>query len=350
MTPLQRSIPRIILLAMLPIGCDSGESGRVLTPPRTIGTIQTKTPATQTESPAQTQIPTATNDAGEKMADKDGRETKNDGSAPPPLGGCVIERRDGSVPADLRRHTAIVRDDRYAPFRKHLIAGGIVFIATDEVEDSFMIAVGDLHAAMFDPDPPGIDRGLQDAVLTSMFEARTTIPMWKGEEPDFPEESDWEEFDRLHDRLSICDAIFQLDRRDRDGQPMEVVEHLLHHLNMVGIHEVFPDEWGITSESILHGSMRKALDESWYVVDYLDEFDDESEAQRVLLQEYSYWVISTEWDLQRPFGPDAENGEWNLSDPERFRALQPELHAAFDRTIPKVLTPPNRAALAAFAD
>ena len=70
----------------------------------------------------------------------------------------------------------------------------------------------------------------------------------------------------------------------------------------------------------------------------------------MLLQEYSYWVISTEWDLQRPFGPDAENGEWNLSDPERFRSLQPELHAAFDRTIPSVLTPPNRAALAAFAE
>ena len=271
-------------------------------------------------------------------------------SVPSPLGGCVLERRDGEVPSDLRRHTEIVRDDRYAPFTKHLVSGGIIFIATDDVEDSFMTAVGDLHAAMFDPMAPGIDRGLQDAVLTSMFEARTAIPMWKGEEPDFPDQVDWSAFDRLTDRLSICDAIFQLDPRDRASQPMEVVEHLLHHLNMVGIHEVFPDEWGITTESTLHRSMQQALDEAWYVVDYLDEFDDESEAQRVLLQEYSYWVISTEWDLQRPFGPDAENGEWNLSDPERFRSLQPELHAAFDRTIPKVLTPPNRAALAAFAE
>jgi hypothetical protein len=344
MTPLQRSIPRIILLAMLPIGCDSGESGRVPTPPRTIGTIQTQTPATQTESP------TATDDAKVKIADEDGRETRNDGSAPPPLGGCVIERRDGTVPADLRRHSAIVRDDRYAPFAKHLVSGGIVFLATEEVDDSFMTAVGDLHASMFDPEAPGIDRGLQDAVLTSMFQARTAIPMWKGEEPDFPREEDWEIFDRLTDRLSICDAIFELDPRDRDGQPMEVVEHLLHHLNMVGLHDVFSDDWGITTESTLHRSMRKALEESWYVVDYLDEFDDEEEAERVLLQEYSYWVISTEWDLQRPFGPDAENGEWNLSDPERFRSLQPELHEAFDRTIPSVLTPPNRAALAAFAE
>ena len=342
MTQLQRRISRIILLATLPIGCDSGESGRVPTPSRTIATLQTESPM------AQAGIPTATDDV--RTVNENGRETRNDGSAPPPLGGCVIERRDGSVPTDLRLQTAIVRDDRFAPFTKHLVAGGIVFIATDEVEDSFMIAVGNLHAAMFDPMAPGIDRGLQDAVLKSMFEARTAIPMWKGEEPDFPKENDWEAFDRLRDRLSICDAIFQLDRRDRDGQPMEVVEHLLHHLNMVGLHEVFPDDWGITTESTLHRSMRKAMDESWYVVDYLDEFDDEAEAQRVLLQEYSYWVISTEWDLQRPFGPDAENGEWNLSNPERFRALQPELHEAFDRTIPKILTPPNRAALAAFAE
>ena len=54
--------------------------------------------------------------------------------------------------------------------------------------------------------------------------------------------------------------------------------------------------------------------------------------------------------MQRPCGPDADNGEWNLSDPARFRALQPRLHAAFEETIPKVLVPPNRDILDEFAE
>ena len=263
-----------------------------------------------------------------------------------PLGGCVVERRDGAVPEDLRRRTGVVRDDAFAPFSKHLVAGGITFIATEEVDDEFMIAVGATQAAMMARDAEGIDVELQDAVLRSLFRAKTTIPMWRGEEPDFPEDSDWETLDRLRDRRSICDAIFQLDDRDRDGQPMEVLEHLLHHLNMVGLHDVFPEDWGISRTSTLHAAMRTALDRSWYVVDYLDEFDDVEEADRVLLQEYAYWVISSAWDLQRDFGPGHD--EWSLVDPETFREAQPALHEAFLRTIPKVLVAPRPDRLEAF--
>jgi hypothetical protein len=271
-------------------------------------------------------------------------------AAPPPLGGCVIERRDGRIPEDLYLQTDVVHDDSYPPFTKHLVSGGVILLAGDDINDEFMRMIGDLYHDMFDRDAPGIDVQLQEDVLRAMFAARTAIPMWKGDEPDFPRESDWRKFDRLTERLSICDAIFQLPRRERDGQPMEVMEHLLHHLNMVGLHEVFPEAWGISEESLLATAMDRALDQKWYVVDYLDEFDDPEEARRVLLQEYSYWVISTEWDLQRPYGPDADNGEWNLSDPARFRALQPRLHAAFEETIPKVLVPPNRDILDEFAE
>jgi len=265
---------------------------------------------------------------------------------PRPLGECVVERRDGAIPEDLRRRTGVIRDQTFAPFSKHLVAGGITFVATDEVDDAFMIAVGELQDAMMNPDAEGIDVGLQDAVLRSLFRAKTTIPMWRGEEPDFPEASDWEAFDRLRERRSICDAIFQLEADDLDGQPMEVLEHLLHHLNMVGLHDVFPEDWGISRESTLHAAMRTALDRSWYVVDYLDEFDDEEEADRVLLQEYAYWVISSEWDLQRTFGPGHD--EWSLVDPETLREAQPELHEAYLRTIPKVLSPPRAERLEAF--
>ncbi|MCP3858882.1 MAG: hypothetical protein GY704_04460 [Phycisphaeraceae bacterium] len=267
---------------------------------------------------------------------------------PSPLGGCVVERRDGVVPEDLRQRTGVVRDRAFLPFTKHLVAGGMTFVATDDVDDEFMLAVGETQASIMAADAEGIDVELQDAVLRALFRAKTTIPMWRGDEPDFPEDSDWEAFDRLGDRRSICDAIFQLEPDDLDGQPMEVIEHLLHHLNMVGLHDVFPEDWGISRASTLHAAMRTALDRSWYVVDYLDEFDDEEEADRVLLQEYAYWVISSEWDLQRAFGPGHD--EWTLVDPETFRNAQPELHEAYLRTIPRVLVAPSPERLRAFRD
>lgn len=275
---------------------------------------------------------------------------RQDGKDVPPLGGCVIPIPDGAVPTDLRQHSGLVRDDKYPPFTKHVMVCGLLLLGGPDIEDRFLLDVAAVIEDMFQPDAPGIDRDRQDQVLRALYQRRTAIPFFAGDEPDLPDRESWQAFDRLNRRLSICDVIFQLEADERDQQPMEVLEHILHHLNMVGLHYVFPEDWGITRSSQLHTSMQEALEKDWYHVDYLDEFEDPDEAQRVLLQEYSYWVISSAWDLQRPFGGDHGGGEWTLADPAALRRAQPALFEMFQRTIPAVLVPPARGVMQQFRD
>ena len=44
----------------------------------------------------------------------------------------------------------------------------------------------------------------------------------------------------------MCDTIFEY---GGNGQAMEVVEHILHHITMVGLHYAFNDDWGVSKKS-----------------------------------------------------------------------------------------------------
>jgi len=70
----------------------------------------------------------------------------------------------------------------------------------------------------------------------------------------------------------------------------------------------------------------------------------------VALQEYAYWVISTGWNLQTPFGGDDGDGEWTLQNPEDFQAQQPEMYAVFQDTIEKVMASPSNETLSSFEE
>ena len=88
---------------------------------------------------------------------------------------------------------------------------------------------------------------------------------------------------------------------------MEVVEHILHYVSDLGLHYTFPDEWGISKTSALAQAMNKAVDEGYYDVTSYEDIDDEEVRHRVMMQEFAYWVISTAWNLQEPYGPIGED-------------------------------------------
>ncbi|MCP4678128.1 MAG: hypothetical protein GY854_21960 [Deltaproteobacteria bacterium] len=49
------------------------------------------------------------------------------------------------------------------------------------------------------------------------------------------------------------------------------MEHILHHVSMVGLHYVFFDEWGVSTTSKLYEYMQEAISNNYYVVsDYTD--------------------------------------------------------------------------------
>ena len=156
------------------------------------------------------------------------------------------------------------------------------------------------------PRDENLDLAKQEEVLRNHYLHRALIPVPVGEDMSFFEE-DRETFMLLASQNSICDIIMS----DVPGQVMEGVEHILHFVRDTGLHFAFPAEWGISQDSEIAIAMNEAIEKGYYEIEQYDEFEDEEEHLRVLIQEFAYWVISTYWDLQEAYGPVGE-AEWKL--------------------------------------
>ena len=262
-------------------------------------------------------------------------------SAPIHLGGCILIEPIGEVPADLYQNTGVLATDEYAPFTKMLTVDGITLIARDDATDEFMARVATTIQEIFAQDE-SLDLELQQELIRNLYRYRATIPVPVGDDMSFIEE-DEAAFDRLTERNSICDIIMEGVSR---GQVMEVVEHILHFTSDMGLHYTFPDDWGISTTSALYQAMQKSIDEGYYVVDQYSDIDGDAERNRVLLQEFAYWFITTAWDLQELYGPVED--EWTIRTPADLQAKLPEFYEVFQQTVGRVMVAPSLTTLAEF--
>ena len=258
--------------------------------------------------------------------------------------GCILTRPLGRVPEDLYAISDVVPSNDYAPFTKQLTACGVTLVAGEDVDDEFLKLVGRTIGEILSP-VEGIDVGLQKQLIRKLYEYRAVIPVPRSErslERMIGEHED--EFDALQRRTSICDIIMS---NVDGGQVMEVVEHVLHIVTDVGLHYQFPDQWGLSRESELWRAMQVAIEAGAYDIGSYDDLGDlEADVRdRILMQEFAYWVISTEWGLQEDYGPNEP--EWTLTRPAVLRAAQPEFLAVVDATVGRVLRAPTRETLAA---
>lgn len=259
------------------------------------------------------------------------------------IGGCILARPVGDVPDDLYRRTPVTTTEAYPAFTKMLVVRGITLVADDRISDPFLELVADTVEEIF-PRDEDLDLEAQAELIRNLYRYRTVIPVVYGRFEGVPEEIE-AEWDETASRNSVCDIIME---DVTPGQVMEVVEHILHFVSDVGLHYTFPDTWGISEESVVGRQMQEAIDQGYYVIDQYDDLDDERRVvrQRVLVQEFAYWVISTAWNLQADYGPVGE-AEWNVTDEADLRAKLPDLYTAYEQTVATVMTPPSRETLEA---
>ncbi len=259
------------------------------------------------------------------------------------LGGAVQRRPTQAVPKDPFRVTNVLTDDRYPPFPKYLSSCGIVLAATETVPDEFLILVGRAIDEVF-ARRDGLDLDAQRKVVADLHAYGALLPVPRTERSfERMLRRDERAFDRLHQKYSICDIIMA---QVPDGQVMEVVEHILHTVTDVGLHYRFPKEWGLSRDSELWKAMQLAIDQGYYNIESYDDLDDAPRqvVDRILLQEFAYWFITTAWDLQVPYGPDED--EWTLRTPADLKAKMPEFFAVYQRTAARVMSAPSPATLA----
>lgn len=274
------------------------------------------------------------------------REKKEPREKLPHLGGCVLRSPTGKAPEKLRHVTTVQEVKGKGPFTKEITACGIRLPAEKGVPDAFLLTVGKTAAEIF-ATSKGTDSVTQNRVLGHLYRYRALLPVPRTERS-------FERLLRRHEPAlqvlrrenSLCDIIMA---KVPKGQVMEVVEHLLHAITNVGLHYEFPSEWGLSRKSQLWSSMQRAIKLGYYNIgDYKEEKRHlESEVyERILLQEYAYWFISTAWNLQKPYGPNEK--EWTLSNPVELKKKLPAFFKVYEKTAATVLSAPSKATLDQF--
>ena len=255
---------------------------------------------------------------------------------------CVQTEPSGIVPEDLYQVGSVTPTGSHHPFTKKLDVCGITLIAGDEVSNPFMENVAQTIREIFTVNE-STDTLVQQALLTNLYRYKTLIPIFYGEDWSIePEnESVW---DALADENSLCDIIME-------GVPdpvMEVVEHILHHLTDIGLHYTYPADWGLTNSSRLYNVTQEAISLGYYDIAQYSDISETGVRNRVILQEYAYWVIYTAWDLRENYGP--AQSEWSIVSGNELLSKLPESYALFRETIPSVMTCPSHETLNLFKE
>ncbi len=253
---------------------------------------------------------------------------------------CMLTSSIGDVPNNIYTVGNIEPTDMYPPFTKKLGVCGITLIARDEISNDFMQNVGNTISEMFSI-TPDTDLDMQRQVIESLYKYKTVIPLFYGEDwiISHSEENGWDETSSAN---SLCDIIME----DIPNQVMEVVEHILHHVTDVGLHYAMDDDWGLLSDSELYRVTNEAIISGDYDIAQYSDIGEEDVRNRVILQEYAYWIIYTAWDLRQKYGPT--ESEWSIMSKNELATKQSGSYDLFTRTIPKVMTCPSDSILNLF--
>ena len=253
---------------------------------------------------------------------------------------CMISIPRDSIPTDLYSIGNIVLSDQFPPFNKSLDVCGIKLIARDNISNEFMINIAKTISEIFAINN-NTDQLLQRQVIENMYRYKTIIPLFYGEDWAIAssEEQEWEQTNAAN---SMCDIIME----DIPNQVMEVVEHILHHITDIGLHFTLADNWGLDPNSELYRVTNLAISSGNYNISQYSDISELDVRNRVILQEYAYWIIYTSWDIRKKYGP-AES-EWSIMTREEFISKEPAAFELFQNTIPKILSCPSDSILNIF--
>tara|TARA_B100001778_G_scaffold327635_1_gene326004 strand:- start:176 stop:1036 length:861 start_codon:yes stop_codon:yes gene_type:complete len=244
---------------------------------------------------------------------------------------CIQTEANGIVPEDLYWVGTVLPTNLYSYFTKKVDVCGITLIAGDEISDSFMENIAQTISEIFIINEH-TDTLLQEALLTNLYLYKTVIPLYYGDNWTNTREVS---IDELGEGSSVCDIIME----DVPNPVMEVLEHILHHITNIGLHYTFPIKWGLSNSSQLFTATQQAISLGHYDVKQYSDIRDLGIRNRVILQEYAYWIIYTAWDLRENYGPD--ESEWYIHSSDQLISKLPDSHTLFKQTIPSVISCPT---------
>ena len=262
-------------------------------------------------------------------------------------GGCIMISAASKAPKNLYINTGVLPTEEYKPFTKKITVYGYTLIGRDNISDDFMRRVAQTITETL-PRNESINHAQQKTFMRKMYEHRALIPLinanalYSDMSPE--EELAWDE---TKSKNSVCDSIHE---NEGDRQVMEVVEHILHYANDVGLHYAYPEKWAVKEGSMLHRFMLEAVEKGYYDDTSYNRIEDPERRLRVKLQEFGYMIITTAWDLQEPYGGGGD--EWTrggtIVTSADLKEKMPKLYAMYEDTVMKIMTPPSLSTLEGF--
>lgn len=126
----------------------------------------------------------------------------------------------------------------------------------------------------------------------------------------------------------------------------EVIEHLLHTVTAVGLYLTFNDWNYKNTSSQLYLAMNEAIDKGIYDISSYSNLKSDDAYQRIITQEYAYWLILAEWDLYMTTGKKDNgmtgNGEFTIGTPSEIQSQLPLGHKLYKDYIEKIFSIPEK--------
>ncbi|MFA8342179.1 MAG: hypothetical protein ACEPO8_04320 [Rhodothermaceae bacterium] len=227
-------------------------------------------------------------------------------------------------------------------FTKEMSTYGIIFKSMNEVPDAFLTDVAKAYQQMFSQ-TGSLDSKSQKKVLNALQQYNAMLPVLNGDHDKLSAEANKELNKFQSEKYSVCDVISYKVHH----QTMEVVEHLLHTITDVGLFYAYPNEWAFNKKtSLICKSMENAVQKKYFNLSSYQNIkkNDVETYQRVIVQEYAYWIITTYWNLQEPYGLN-EVGEWSIKNQEELKQKLPDAYNLVKNTIDKIMKAPSTAIL-----
>jgi hypothetical protein len=249
-------------------------------------------------------------------------------------GGAVLKEPAREASDDIYSVSEIEKIEGYKNFDRKVTVYGLTLIIQKEISDDFVNNITDTMKSMF-PKLDGDKAIKQEEVLQNMYRYKATLPVVQNEEAMEADQA------KLMKEYSVCDIIMKVDSH----QVNEVLEHLLHAITDVGLSYAYPSDWGFEKDSKVSVLMNQAIENKNYDISGYKGFPEEIK-NRVLVQEYGYWAISSYWNLQEKYG--VGDSEWKLNNKEVLSKSQPDMIKLIDSTIEGIIVAPDSKVLSGF--
>ncbi len=280
-------------------------------------------------------------------AGSDNEEIIEDDASQDRIGGFLVDKPYNNNTVDFSNLSVTIGDDlNVEGFPKKMETYGTLFAIMENVPDEFVNEVAVTFHEMF-PQDSTLNLEVQHQVLNAMLQYRSLIPVLEGRYETASDDVG-AGLEKLSNDYSVCDIIMYKDGTGR--QTMEVVEHLLHYVTSLGLHLVAPENWSFSDpNSEVTKVMNTAVELELYDISGYKEILDEDEEvhQRVVVQEFAYWLISTYWDLQEPYG-NLQEKEWNIDNKKQLLEKLPNGYNLVENTVNKIMRAPSIESLEKF--